>query len=170
MSFVVRGADRFCTFAQPQLSLSFFPSILRPKPTKCKCGFNSAAKCDYTPPHPQEIQFTIHEFQVRRNGVWAELECTICLGEIEKETPVKLLAILEPCKHIFHNECIFEWLKNHKTCPICRANAKISVPSLNEVIIDVPSADGQNEGNNVGTGTDEVQVNQCNNGTANGPN
>ncbi|KAL3081462.1 hypothetical protein niasHS_011706 [Heterodera schachtii] len=116
-----------------------------------------------TPPHPQEIQLS-------RNGVWAELECTICLGEIEKETPVKLLAILEPCKHIFHNECISEWLKNHNTCPICRANAKISVPSLNEVIIDVPSADGQNEGNNVGTETDEVQVNQRNNGTANGPN
>ncbi|KAL3125544.1 hypothetical protein niasHT_009677 [Heterodera trifolii] len=123
-----------------------------------------------TPPHPQGTQFTIHEFQVSRNGVWAELECTICLGEIEKETSVKLLAILDPCKHIFHNECISEWLKNHNTCPICRANAKISVPSLNEVIIDVPSADGQNEGNTVGTGTDEVQVNQRNNGTANGPN
>ncbi|KAL3081465.1 hypothetical protein niasHS_011709 [Heterodera schachtii] len=124
-----------------------------------------------TPPHPQGMQFTIHEFQVSRNGVWAELECTICLGEIEKETPVKLLAILEPCKHIFHNECISEWLKNHNTCPICcRAKAKISVSSLNEVIIDVPSADGQNEGNTAGTGTDEVQVNQRNNGTANVPN
>ncbi|KAL3120991.1 hypothetical protein niasHT_009642 [Heterodera trifolii] len=122
-----------------------------------------------TPPHPQEIQFTIHEFQVSRNGVWAELECTICLGEIEKETPVKLLAILEPCKHIFHNECISEWLKNHNTCPICRAKAKISVPSLNEVIIDVP-LDGQNEGNTVGTRPDGVELNRNNNGTANGPN
>ncbi|KAL3117509.1 hypothetical protein niasHT_008357 [Heterodera trifolii] len=122
------------------------------------------------PPHPQEIRFTIHEFQVRRNGVWAELECTICLGEIEKETPFKLLAILDPCKHIFHNECISEWFKNHSTCPICRAKAKISVPNLHEVIIDVPSADGQNGGSTVGTGTDGAETIRHNNGTANGPN
>ncbi len=29
---------------------------------------------------------------------------------------------LMSCKHIFHRNCIDEWLKTSRTCPLCRAN------------------------------------------------
>ena len=44
-------------------------------------------------------------------------ECVICKDKFEADTKIKIL----PCKHIFHVNCISEWLKNyyHK-CPVCR--------------------------------------------------
>ncbi len=46
-------------------------------------------------------------------------KCTICQEKFEPDTTIKIL----PCKHIFHKECISEWLKNyHHKCPICRAD------------------------------------------------
>lgn len=47
-------------------------------------------------------------------------KCTICQEKFEDDTIIKIL----PCKHIFHKECIGEWLKNyHHKCPICRADS-----------------------------------------------
>lgn len=47
-------------------------------------------------------------------------KCTICQEKFENDTVIKIL----PCKHIFHKECIGEWLKNyHHKCPICRADS-----------------------------------------------
>lgn len=28
------------------------------------------------------------------------------------------------CGHLFHSECVFQWLKNQSTCPQCRASVK----------------------------------------------
>jgi len=43
--------------------------------------------------------------------------CSICLDEFEEEQNVIILS----CKHIFHSNCIEEWLlKYGKTCPTCR--------------------------------------------------
>ncbi|POW21763.1 hypothetical protein PSHT_02019 [Puccinia striiformis] len=59
-----------------------------------------------------------------------KMDCAICLGEfditaLEDETLVPdqpALHKLEPCSHIFHQECIVEWLKRDPshTCPHCR--------------------------------------------------
>ncbi|KAJ3486857.1 hypothetical protein NLG97_g6535 [Lecanicillium saksenae] len=44
-------------------------------------------------------------------------ECSICIdGMKEGETILSL-----PCRHSFHDECVVMWLKEHNTCPICRA-------------------------------------------------
>lgn len=42
--------------------------------------------------------------------------CSICLyGYKEDEKLVKL-----NCSHIYHKECIFDWFKKSRNCPLCR--------------------------------------------------
>ncbi|CAB4256540.1 similar to Saccharomyces cerevisiae YLR247C IRC20 Putative helicase [Maudiozyma barnettii] len=45
--------------------------------------------------------------------------CSICLGVI-------YLGSIMKCGHFFCKSCIHNWLKNHKTCPICKETTDIS--------------------------------------------
>lgn len=47
------------------------------------------------------------------------LECAVCLSEFED---AETLRLIPKCDHVFHTECIDEWLVSHTTCPVCRAN------------------------------------------------
>ncbi|KAI1177486.1 hypothetical protein F4777DRAFT_207415 [Nemania sp. FL0916] len=44
-------------------------------------------------------------------------ECTICIDEVKVGDEVVVL----PCGHWFHEECASLWLKQHNSCPVCRA-------------------------------------------------
>lgn len=49
-------------------------------------------------------------------------ECTICFEPLDDQT--KMLT----CGHIYHDECVSNWLSNYKnTCPYCRARCKEGV-------------------------------------------
>ena len=43
--------------------------------------------------------------------------CPICLGAYQQGT---MLFVSQQCAHIFHVDCILEWLTKHEDCPICR--------------------------------------------------
>lgn len=45
-------------------------------------------------------------------------KCTICLSEFEVDEDVRRL----PCFHLFHVECVDQWLGQNKRCPICRVD------------------------------------------------
>lgn len=45
------------------------------------------------------------------------IECSICLDGFSSKTAVKT-----HCNHIYHYECIIEWMGVQMTCPICREN------------------------------------------------
>ncbi|XP_041356123.1 uncharacterized protein LOC121373517 [Gigantopelta aegis] len=45
-------------------------------------------------------------------------KCTICLCEFEDGEDVRRL----PCMHLFHIECVDQWLSTNKKCPICRVD------------------------------------------------
>uniref|UniRef100_A0A915JST9 RING-type domain-containing protein n=1 Tax=Romanomermis culicivorax TaxID=13658 RepID=A0A915JST9_ROMCU len=45
--------------------------------------------------------------------------CVICMCDFESK---QLLRVL-PCSHNFHSKCVDKWLKNNRTCPICRGDA-----------------------------------------------
>ena len=45
-----------------------------------------------------------------------KVDYTICLAGFYVKEKVTSL----PCLHIFHNECIKEWLKEHNVCPVCK--------------------------------------------------
>lgn len=42
--------------------------------------------------------------------------CSICLDEFD----IRIHVLEMPCRHIFHNECLREWLTRSNTCPLCR--------------------------------------------------
>ncbi|XP_021771801.1 RING-H2 finger protein ATL11-like [Chenopodium quinoa] len=60
------------------------------------------------------------------------LECSVCLSPFEAD---EMLRLLPKCNHIFHVTCLEPWLKDHNTCPLCRAYL---VPEPSELtLVDV---------------------------------
>ena len=43
--------------------------------------------------------------------------CVICISNLNSDSDkLRLL----PCQHVFHESCLFSWLKMHAICPLCR--------------------------------------------------
>ena len=49
-------------------------------------------------------------------GGGGDRSCAICLAEFENGDQLRYLQ----CQHSFHCECIDQWLRGHRTCPMCR--------------------------------------------------
>ncbi|KAD6119572.1 hypothetical protein E3N88_10843 [Mikania micrantha] len=47
------------------------------------------------------------------------LACAVCLNEFHDHEALRLLP---ECSHVFHRDCIDEWLSLRVTCPVCRAS------------------------------------------------
>lgn len=50
------------------------------------------------------------------------LECSVCLTTFENSD---VLRLLPKCKHMFHMECVSQWLENHSSCPLCRYKVEV---------------------------------------------
>ncbi|XP_037944602.1 uncharacterized membrane protein DDB_G0293934-like [Teleopsis dalmanni] len=51
-------------------------------------------------------------------------KCAICLSLFEIENDVRRL----PCMHLFHTDCVDQWLITNKHCPICRVDIETHLP------------------------------------------
>lgn len=54
-----------------------------------------------------------------------QTECSICLDEFEHGQTLTILQTGQrnkTCDHVFHTECILEWLERNNVCPLCRFN------------------------------------------------
>ena len=40
-------------------------------------------------------------------------DCMICLQPLYDVYTI-------PCEHRFHSQCVYKWLNNNSTCPVCR--------------------------------------------------
>ncbi|XP_028780847.1 E3 ubiquitin-protein ligase ATL6 [Neltuma alba] len=74
------------------------------------------------------------------------LECAVCLSEFED---TETLRLIPKCDHVFHPECIDEWLASHTTCPVCRADLvpqpDQSLRGVQNVNPDAADLEAQNE-------------------------
>uniref|UniRef100_K3YUN4 RING-type E3 ubiquitin transferase n=1 Tax=Setaria italica TaxID=4555 RepID=K3YUN4_SETIT len=64
----------------------------------------------------------------QRPPVPEESQCTVCLEEYEAKDVVR---VLPTCGHAFHAPCIDAWLRQHPTCPVCRASLRAKQSSGN---------------------------------------
>mmetsp|Transcript_6915 Transcript_6915/g.9938 ORF Transcript_6915/g.9938 Transcript_6915/m.9938 type:complete len:285 (-) Transcript_6915:421-1275(-) len=47
-------------------------------------------------------------------------QCPICIEEFQKGDKVSWGRNMRSCRHVYHTECITEWLRLHNECPCCR--------------------------------------------------
>eukprot|EP00826_Nyctotherus_ovalis_P043409 TRINITY_DN4568_c0_g2_i5.p1 TRINITY_DN4568_c0_g2~~TRINITY_DN4568_c0_g2_i5.p1 ORF type:complete len:353 (+),score=65.39 TRINITY_DN4568_c0_g2_i5:198-1256(+) len=61
------------------------------------------------------LQYQVFKYTTKAFG---DCECVVCLDKFKEEEP----AVLLEChvSHMFHENCIMEWLEKSLCCPICR--------------------------------------------------
>ncbi|VVB01609.1 unnamed protein product [Arabis nemorensis] len=47
-------------------------------------------------------------------------ECSICMENLSETSSREKVIRMPNCLHLFHQDCIFEWLKIQNSCPLCR--------------------------------------------------
>lgn len=60
-----------------------------------------------------------HGLATEIKNVRDDTECSVCYEPL-KQMLTGVRACTE-CKHIFHIECVNRWLRQHTSCPLCRA-------------------------------------------------
>ncbi|EQC39252.1 hypothetical protein SDRG_03457 [Saprolegnia diclina VS20] len=47
--------------------------------------------------------------------------CSICLEPWQHANVPALATVQLPCGHVYHEECVIEWIRQNANCPVCRA-------------------------------------------------
>ena len=97
------------------------------------------ASCDLT-----QYQITPNILRLEIKGSSEEdISCPICLhallesdstciyGDAKNRTEEDVMIYRLPCSHCFHSSCAAQWLHNHSSCPVCRAD--LTKASQNEM-------------------------------------
>ena len=66
------------------------------------------------------IEFTNINYSDIENKDKYDSRCSICLVEFEDTSDIGITN----CEHIFHKDCITEWSRYKKDCPVCREELK----------------------------------------------
>jgi hypothetical protein len=68
------------------------------------------------PPTSEAFLKSIPKAKIEQSHVDKKEECSICKDEFTLDQEVASL----PCGHLYHEDCVVPWLKEHNTCPYCR--------------------------------------------------
>ena len=56
-----------------------------------------------------------------------ETECAICLEEFKGTDMIKAF---HKCEHIFHKNCLRDWLKKQVVCPLCKHDLEDDIKTM----------------------------------------
>ncbi|KAL3938043.1 MAG: hypothetical protein SGBAC_006966 [Bacillariaceae sp.] len=98
-------------------------SVVDNKKTSKTSNTNGTSRSEESAPQTQTQTPRTNDSMSKKDGVAEDEDCCcICLeryaeGDVICTTKQKQ----GDCNHIFHKECLFEWIKqNHDCCPLCR--------------------------------------------------
>ncbi|GFH58891.1 hypothetical protein CTEN210_15367 [Chaetoceros tenuissimus] len=86
-----------------------------------------------------------------------EETCAICFTEIEEGERVGVL----PCEHLFHSECLKNWIKRKNVCPLCNAPDIARCKDGNNAS---PTSASGNTSTGLGRGSGGSQLRELNSG------
>ncbi|KAK8919007.1 E3 ubiquitin-protein ligase RING1 [Platanthera zijinensis] len=69
--------------------------------------------------HPPASKAAIESMptvEISASHVGMDIHCAVCMEAFELGGEVREM----PCKHIYHQDCIFPWLSLRNSCPVCR--------------------------------------------------
>ncbi|KAK0587295.1 hypothetical protein LWI29_020675 [Acer saccharum] len=71
----------------------------------------------------RQVKKRLEKMKIEVSNVTAEQQqacmcCMICLEEFSAGSE----ATRTPCRHVYHHQCIAEWLEKSDSCPLCRCN------------------------------------------------
>ncbi|KAI8910313.1 hypothetical protein EDD86DRAFT_237826, partial [Gorgonomyces haynaldii] len=78
------------------------------------------------PPASASIIDSLPVIQLTERRRSKHRSCAICLEDFKMEDEKPIVRL--PCHHLYHKDCISQWLKNSATCPHCR----YELPTNNE--------------------------------------
>ncbi|KXL44257.1 hypothetical protein M433DRAFT_135190 [Acidomyces richmondensis BFW] len=68
----------------------------------------------------EEHRLSEREVSEEDRGEDGRATCPICMEEVQTRTSVTVM----PCGHWYHHDCISEWLKENRSCALCRTSIK----------------------------------------------
>ena len=96
-----------------------------------------AARPDKVKIELQYYTMTAFTFDILRrdyplNNNNEKYECSVCCEELQIGD--KMAAFSCPGKHIFHENCILQWLKTNNNCVLCRHEIETVNPEYNKIL------------------------------------
>jgi Ring finger domain len=66
----------------------------------------------------------VDQLRIRSMDDWPSTECCICMEVFSAPD----IVVETNCGHVFHQSCCREWLRQSRTCPVCRDDIPSSLP------------------------------------------
>ncbi|KAG6533995.1 hypothetical protein ZIOFF_007876 [Zingiber officinale] len=78
-------------------------------------GISVEGGCEYPPASKAAIE-SMPIIEIVDEHIGKDCHCAICMDPFELGAEAREM----PCKHIYHQDCIFRWLSLRNSCPVCR--------------------------------------------------